>query len=193
MKHWPSHTFPIILLALLAALSFWLQKSVDRNEAPHDGKFRHDPDAIAENFSIRRFDDNGQLKYRLTSPYLVHFGDDDSSLVTMPTLINYRQDAPPITLSGKNAKIGAKGEVVYLWDGVVARRPATEERAEMTASMPDLTAQPDQGTAFTNSPVEIVQGRSWLKGTGLAIDNNNATMVLQSQVTGIYYRNKGTQ
>jgi len=193
MKHWPSQTFPVILLALLAGLSFWLQKTVDRNDAPNDGKFRHDPDAIAENFVVRRFDDQGRVKYRLSSPYLVHYGDDDSSLITEPTLLHYRPDAPPITLAGKQAKISAKGETVYLWGGVIARRPATADRPEMTASMPDLTVQPEAGTAFTNSQVEINQGSSWLKGTGLNLDNNNSTLVLQSQITGLYFRPRGPQ
>ena len=193
MKHWPSQTFPVILLALLAGLSFWLQKTVDRGDLPNDGKFRHDPDATAENFVVRQFDDQGRVKYRLSSPYLVHFGDDDSSLVTTPTLIHYRPDAPPITLSGQNAKVSAKGETVYLWDGVVAHRPATPERPAMTARMPDLTVQPEAGTAFTNSQVDITQGASWIKGTGLALDNNNATLVLQSRVTGMYYRTRGPQ
>lgn len=188
MKHWPSRLFPLILLALLAGLSFWLQRTVDRGETKHDGKFRHDPDAIAENFVVRRFDDQGQVKYRLTSPYLVHYADDDSSLVTTPTLINYRPDAAPLTVSAKNAKISAKGETVFLWDEVVARRTATPERPEMTARMADLTVQPDAGFAFTNSPVEINQANSWIKGVGLELDNNTSTLVLQSQVSGMYYR-----
>ena len=57
----------------------------------------------------------------------------------------------------------------------------------MVARMPDLTAQPDAGFAFTNSPVEITQGQSWMTGVGAQIDNNNSTFVLQSQVTGLYY------
>jgi lipopolysaccharide export system protein LptC len=53
--------------------------------------------------------------------------------------------------------------------------------------MPDLTVQPDAGTAFTNSPVEITEDRSWVKGVGMQVDNNASTFVLQSQVTGMSY------
>ena len=188
MKHWPSQLFPVIVLAILAGLSFWLQSTVDRGDTNHDGKLRHDPDAIAENFTVRRFDQNGQVKYRLTAPYLVHYPDDDTSEVKSPTLTSYRTEGAQVVVTGDHAKVTAKGETVYLWDNVSVTRAATADSLEMVARMPDLTAQPEAGIAFTSSPVEITQGQSWIKGTGLHLDNNTSTLVLQSQVRGLYIR-----
>jgi lipopolysaccharide export system protein LptC len=192
MKHWPSQLFPIILLAMLAALTFWLQKVVDDETPKSTGTLQHEPDAIAENFTVRRLDENGQVKYRLTAPYLEHFPDDDSSLIKSPTLISYRPNAAPLTLAADNAKVSSKGETVYLWDKVSVTRAATPERQAMVARMPDLTVQPDLGFAFTNSPVEITEGQSWIKGVGAHLDQNTAIFVLQSQVTGLYIRPKAT-
>ncbi len=188
MKHWPSQLFPVIVLLILAGLSFWLQSTVDRGETNHDGKFRHDPDAIAENFTVRRFGQNGQIKYRLTAPYLVHYPDDDTSELKSPTLISYRPEGATVTVTGDHAKVTAKGETIFLWDNVSVVRAATPDRLEMVARMPDLTAQPEAGTAFTGSPVEITQGQSWVKGVGIHIDNNTSTLVLQAQVRGQYIR-----
>jgi lipopolysaccharide export system protein LptC len=188
MKHWPSQLFPVIVLLVLAGLSFWLQSTVDRGETNHDGKFRHDPDATAENFTVRRFGQNGQIKYRLTAPYLVHYPDDDTSELKSPTLIAYRPEGATVTVTGDHAKVTAKGETIFLWDNVSVVRAATPDRQEMVARMPDLTAQPDAGIAFTGSPVEITQGQSWVKGVGIHIDNNTSTLVLQSQVRGQYIR-----
>lgn len=188
MKHWPSQLFPVIVLLILAGLSFWLQSTVDRGETNHDGKFRHDPDAMAENFTVRRFDQNGQIKYRLTAPYLVHYPDDDTSELKSPTLISYQPEGATVTVMGDHAKVTAKGETIFLWDNVSVVREATPDRPEMVARMPDLTAQPDAGIAFTGSPVEITQGESWIKGVGIQIDNNTSTLVLQSQVRGQYIR-----
>jgi lipopolysaccharide export system protein LptC len=192
MKHWPSQLFPVILLILLAGLSFWLQKAVDIGETKHDGKTRHDADAIAENFVIRRFDATGQVKYRLIGPYLIHYPDDDSSELKQPLLISYRPEAPPVEVAAKHARITSKGETVFLWEDVSLTRTATPERPAMVARMPDLTAQPDAGFAFTNSPVEITQGQSWIKGVGAHLDNNTSTLVLQSHVTGMYIRPRAT-
>jgi lipopolysaccharide export system protein LptC len=192
MKHWPSQLFPVIVLLILAGLSFWLQSTVDRGESNHDGKFRHDPDAMAENFTVRRFDQNGQIKYRLTAPYLVHYPDDDTSELKSPTLTSYRAEGSQVVVTGDHAKVTAKGETIFLWDNVSVTRAATPDRLEMVARMPDLTAQPDAGIAFTGSPVEITQGQSWVKGVGATLDDNTSTLVLQSQVTGLYIRTRTT-
>jgi lipopolysaccharide export system protein LptC len=192
MKHWPSQLFPIILLALLAGLTFWLQKAMSGGDTHNDGKFRHDPDAIAENFVVRRFDETGQVKYRLIAPYLVHYADDDSSELKSPRLISYRPNASPVEVVAENAKVTSKGETIFLWDDVILTRTASADRPAMVARMPDLTAQPDAGFAFTNSPVEITQGQSWIKGVGAHLDNNTSTLVLKSQVTGLYIRPKAT-
>jgi lipopolysaccharide export system protein LptC len=188
MKHWPGHLFPVILLGVLAALSFWLQTIVERGETPPAKIVRHEADTVVENFSARRLDENGQVKYRLIAPYMMHFADDDSSELKSPTLVAYRPDAPPVTVSGRNAKVSSKGEVVYLWDSVVVTREATPGRPALTGTMPDLTVLPDAGTAFTPSPVEITQGASWVKGVGMQIDNEASTFQLQSQVSGLYFR-----
>jgi lipopolysaccharide export system protein LptC len=190
MKHWPSQIFPIAVLSLLAGLSFLLQSAVDRGDPVSNGKERHDPDAITENFSIIRFDEAGKIKYRLIAPYMEHFPDDDSSLINNPTFISYRQDAPPTLLASRHGKASAGAEVVFLWEDVIAHRDGINDQAPMVARMPDLTIQSEAGFAFTQSPVEITRGNSWLKGTGMHIDNNESTFVLQSQVTGLYYSPK---
>lgn len=192
MKHWPSQLFPIIILSVLAGLTFWLQSAIDMGNDKHDGKFRHDPDGIAENYIVRRFDETGQVKYRLTGPYMVHYPDDDSSELKSPILISYRPDALPITVTSNFAKVTSKGEVAYLWDDVRVTRAATPEQQELVARMPDLTVQTEAGFAFTNSPVEITQGQSWVTGVGAQIDNNKSTFVLQSQVKGQYIRPRST-
>ncbi len=187
MRFGSSQLFVIVLLALLAGLSFWLQRAVAPVEVVRDGKLRHDPDAIAENFLVRQFDEKGRVKYRLTAPYMMHFPDDDSSELKSPTLIHYRPNAPQLTLTGKNAKVTSKGQTVFLWDDVKAVRAATPARPELVARMPDLTVQPDDGTAFTQSPVEITEDKSWVKGVGMHLDNNTSTFELKSQVTGLSY------
>ena len=125
MKHWPSQLFPIVILALLTGLTFWLQSRVTTNDAKHDGKLRHDPDAIAENFVALRFDQTGQLKYRLSAPYLAHFPDDDTSEITSPTLISYRPKTPSVTVTADHAKLTSGGEIAYLRDNARLSRAAT--------------------------------------------------------------------
>ena len=187
MKLGANQLFTIALLASLAGLSFWLERIVAPVETRPDGKLRHDPDSIAENLLVRQFDEEGRVKYRLTAPYLEHFPDDDASELKKPTLTQYRPDAAPVTVPGANARVTSKGEVVFLWDDVKVVRAATVDRPEAVARMPDLTVHPDDGIAFTQSPVEITEDKSWVKGVGMRLDNNTSTFELQSQVTGLSY------
>jgi lipopolysaccharide export system protein LptC len=190
MRIGSSQLFALIVLALLAGLSFWLKKSVELPEAARDGKFRHDPDAIAENFEVRVFDDQGRLQQRLRAPFMQHFPDDDSSELKTPLLERFRPDAPALAISSDEALVSSKGEVVNLRNNVVARRAATADRPELIARMPDLTVRPDDGLAWTASPVEITEAQSWLRGVGMQIDNNLSTFVLQSRVTGLLYQRR---
>jgi len=190
MKYWPTQIFPLLVLTVLAALSFWLRQSANDDNPGIAKVLKHEPDAIGENIIARRFDETGRLQYRLVSPHIEHFPDDDSSELKTPTLYNYRHEAPPLSIYGDHARITSKGEVVYLWDNVKAVRPADEARQELIARMPDLTAYPDAGTAFTDSPVEITQGVSWITGIGMNLDNNTSTMVLRSRVRGEYIQNR---
>ena len=192
MKNWSGQVFIVGLLALLAGLTFWLDQNQSVAEARADSKLRHDPDAMADNFVMRRFDETGVVKYRLSAPHMKHYPDDDSSILTNPTLITYRPDAPPVTIVAKNAVSTSKGTTVFMWDDVSITRAASPERQEMVARMPDLTAQTEDGFAFTDSPVHVTQGESWVKATGAFLDNNTSILTLQSQVTGLYIRSRPT-
>lgn len=191
MKRYSGQFFPILLLGFLAGLSYWLERAVDLPDAKHDGKRHHNPDAIAENFNVRRFNIDGDLQYLLVSPKMFHFPDDDSSRLINAKLTYYRP-GPDMTIFGKEALVTAKGETVYLTEEVVATRAPTVDRPELVATMPDLTVYPDAGTAHTDSPVEITQGPTWIKGVGLSLDNNTSVINLHSQVTGLIFRNKTT-
>lgn len=193
MKASSNQLFSITLLALLAGLTFVLQNAVDGDPAGNNGKARHDPDAIAENFEVRRFDTGGQLKYRLQAPYLEHFPDDDSSELRHPRLLAQRPNGEPLELRANYARASAGGETVYLWDDVIATRPGVNGQAPTVARMPNLTVQPDLGHGFTDSPVRIDQGTSWLQGVGMRLDNNAATFTLLSQVQGSHIRQRDPQ
>jgi lipopolysaccharide export system protein LptC len=188
MKIGSGQLFPLTLLTVLAALTFWLQAVLSPTESSSERKQGHDPDAIAENFEIRRLDDQGRVKYRLSAPHLVHYPDDDTTEITEPKLTAYRIDAPPVTLSSRHARVTAQGEQILLKDDVVITRLSNNAQPPMIARMPDLTVEPEAGIARTESPVEITQGASWMTGTGARLDNNLSTFELLSEVRGHYVR-----
>ncbi len=83
-------------LLLLATGSWWLTRTVSVPEKTFDGKLRHDPDYTIENFSVTVMDDRGRRRYTLSAVHLAHFGDDGSSTLKQPYLVQYREGSPPV-------------------------------------------------------------------------------------------------
>ena len=183
-KNWGSALFPLAILLVLTGLTFWLQSAVQMPEEKHDGKNRHDPDYTIQDFQLRKLDRTGRLQYALTAPDLQHFPDKDTTEVKKPHLVYLHPIKPTMTVTSDTALIGPDGKEVFLKDDVRLKRNGTPTQEPIYATMPDLTVHPDDEYAFTKSPVLMTQGKSWLKGVGMQVDNKSQTYVLQSQALG---------
>ena len=184
MKHWGSALFPLAILLVLAALTFWLRHAIELPEPRRDGKHRHDPDYIIGNPQLRKLDKTGRLQYTLDAEEIRHFPDDDTTDVRLPRLVYLHPSKPSVTMSADRAHVSQDGKQVDLHDHVRVVRAATVRQEPLVATMPDLTVRPDDEKAFTRSPVLMTQGKSWLKGVGMQVDNKIQAYILESQATG---------
>jgi lipopolysaccharide export system protein LptC len=185
MRHWGSALFPLSLLLVLTLLTFWLRYATRLDEPNRDGKNRHDPDYILSDMVLRKLDEEGLLKYTLRAVEVRHYPDDGTTDLARPSLVQSRKDGkPPITVSAERGHLSRNNERVDLYDDVRIYRPPAENHEEFTAAMDILTIFPDDETAFTKSPVLITQGRSWVKGVGMQVDNKAQTYLLESQAVG---------
>lgn len=83
-------------LLVLAIGSWWLTRTVGVPEKAFDGKMRHDPDYTIENFNATVMNELGHRRYTLSATLLIHYGDDGSSDLTQPYLIQYREGQTPV-------------------------------------------------------------------------------------------------
>jgi len=173
--------FPLIIVALLAIASFWLEQVV-RNEH-HDslGKQRHDPDAIVERFSVERFDDSGKLQSRLTARQLQHYPDDDTADILSPVLTLTR-DARPVVFSSERAHAGNTTKIVVLQGSVRGERKATDHEPAQVLTTEELTVLTDEEIARTHLPVLYTQGGARLDGIGAEWNNLTGLLQIHSQV-----------
>ena len=190
LKHHSGQLFPIALLALVAALTYWLDvRLAPKTERP-DWRQEHRPDTIVDDFEIRRLTAEGVLQYRLKAPHLVHYPDDDSAEVTTPHITLYRPSGAPLTLLGQMAHVSAKGERVFFPGQVDIDRAASPDNQALTARTTDLTVLPEEGLASTDQHVFMTLGASELQGIGARIDNKAQTFELLANVTGRYVAQK---
>lgn len=187
MIHRLAAVAPMIFMILLAAASFWLERTVSTGPL-QKSVARHDPDFWAENFTVKRFGPDGKLQNTMSSRRLIHFPDDDTTIVEFPTLQYHRQ--PPVAISGDRALVSPDGkEVVMVGNALVTRGgkdtvPSTQLATEV------LTVFPDDEKASSIHPVTITQGKSIINGSGLTSDGRTGISVLSGRVTGTIHKNK---
>lgn len=187
MKDRAASLFPLVMLLLLAALTFWLNRVI-QGDNPR-GPQRHDPDYRVERFEVRRFDIEGKLQHTLTAAKLLHYPDDDTTVVTTPHITYHQQ--PPTEVSARMGYVGKDGKEVDLVDEVrVIRHGATGDSPPTVLETRSLKVFPDAERGTTNDAVVISQGKSVMRGTGLDIDNRSGITVLRGRVTGTLHRNR---
>ena len=185
MKQWGSALFPLGILLVLAGLTFWLRYASELPGVRNDGQFRHDPDCIVTDATLRKIDQTGRLQYTLKAADIRHYLDDDSSELLRPHLVYLSAKKPTVTMSAERGHLSKDAEQVDLYGDVRVQRAATAKDPELVAMTPELTVLPDDEKAFTKMPVLITQGKSWVKGVGMQIDNRAQTYVLESQAFAV--------
>ncbi|MCX7161691.1 MAG: LPS export ABC transporter periplasmic protein LptC [Betaproteobacteria bacterium] len=187
MKDRAASLFPLAMLVLLAALTFWLNRVI-QGDSPR-GPLRHDPDYWVERFEVRRFDPEGKLQHTLVADKLLHYADDDTTVVTTPHITYHQQ--PPSEITARMAYVGQDGKEVDLVDDVrVIRHGAAGDSPPTVIETRTLKVFPDDEKGRSSDPVVITRGRSFMKGSGLDIDNRSGITVLRGRVTGTLHRNR---
>lgn len=182
MKRFSALLLPFTLILALVGLTFWLQRITDLPEVRHTSQARHDPDTIVEHFTVRRLDEQGRLKYLLKGERMVHYGDDESSDMDRPHLTWFRPDAPTVTLAASRGHGNRDGSRIDLSGGVTTTRAATGDRPTLTVRTETLRVLPEQQQAHTDDLVRMMEGPSWLTGTGMDLDSKAQTYVLRSGI-----------
>lgn len=177
--------FPLAVLTLLAALTFWLDHATRFDDTKRDGKNRHDPDFIVDKVYGRKFGPDGKLLEVLLADRMTHYPDNDTTDVVNPDL-TYLRNSPPLHLRSRFAMLSKDAQVVDLKDNVLGWRDATAEAPAMTFSSSQLTVYPDQEIARTDVPVKFTRGASVITGVGMDLDNKLQILTLRSKVKGSY-------
>ncbi|MDB5812684.1 MAG: hypothetical protein JWN94_4806 [Betaproteobacteria bacterium] len=182
--------FPVLLLAIVAALTVWLDRHVQPPETVNNGKTRHDPDYTADNFTVTRIGPDGAVRYKMNARRMQHYPDDDTTDLDAPKVTNYRDSGVTLTATSKTAKLSSNGDDVYLQDDVRLTRSPYPEHSELNMRTSWLHVIPDDGLAKTDRPVRIDDANTLITSDGLEFDNNTRILKLLSNVRGRYEKSK---
>ena len=177
---------PLILVALLAAMSFWLDRKVQPQAHRPDGSTRHDPDFIVEGFSAVKMNPDGTRRYALAAKRMVHFPDDNSTQLELPRLVYFDYQRAPVTIRSETAEAMQGGDDVFFRGDVQIIRSAYASTDELGVFTSFLHVIPDKDLAKTDKPVRMVEGNSTASSVGLEFNNVTREIKLLSEVKASY-------
>lgn len=173
----PTSWLPLAALALLVALSLWLNQLVQAPFSRADGKLRHDPDVIVENFSARKLGLDGAVLYTLAARKMVHYPDDDSALLESVQLEAFEPNKPKMTITADQGRLEQRGDRVHIEGNVVVLRDADAKSEGARLTTDRLLVLPDEGIARTSSQVRLESPSARAVSQGMEV--NNRTRVLR--------------
>jgi lipopolysaccharide export system protein LptC len=187
----PTILFPLALLALLALLTFWIQRIVQPPAPKLDGSNRHDPDYILNNFVTTKTDTNGNLHYRLVASEMKHYPDDDSTELQHPHFTSYAPGKPYTQIEGQRGFVSSNGENIQFMDNVKVVRQASKDRGEMVVLTEYLNVEPKKDLVTTDRPVVITQApKTVIHAIGMVYDKKQQTVKLLKNVQ-VHYERSG--
>jgi lipopolysaccharide export system protein LptC len=178
--------FPLVLLAFLAALTFWLDRVVQPPARPGSSTVRHDPDYIVDGLSAVRMDQEGRIKHTLNAQKMTHFPDDDVTHLVQPKFVTYGEGRAPVTVTSREAHMSGNGENVYFERDVRVVRAPTGAQSELVLETEYLHVIPDDNIAKTDRAVTISNAAAVVKASGLELNSETRVLKLQGRVKGVY-------
>ena len=166
--------FPILLLVLLAALTYWLEHAVQSSYTPT--KANRGPDAVAQGLVSVQTNAAGKIQYRLQAQTLDHFLVRDYSVLGSPELTYYSPDQGVMTVSARTGTVQKGGDFVTLSDHVVATQniPGQAEPNRIATDLMHIWPQQN----LLSAPGPVAFSGPQFSGSALSLTANTQTRVV---------------
>ena len=174
----------VLLLALLAATTYWYSQST-RIGGLSNPVSREGPDVVVDGATLTQFDAQGRATNKLIGDRVTHYPSDDRVEVIRPRMISLRADQPQLDARANHARVEDGGaRVVLTGDVTVIRAAGKDGEPPMRLSTERLVALPDVEQFSTDAPAEIERGGSRINSVGMDYDNIKRTVKFRSKVRG---------
>ena len=176
---------PLAMLLVLAALSFWIERSV---QAPAAGALANqtEPEGIMENFDALRTDLEGRPQYRLSADRLKHYTGSKRTELEAPRFVRINDEAGEVSAVAREGTVSPDGNEVDLRGDVVVERAARPGQSLMTLKTQHLLVFPERDQMRAPGAVEVRDDTLEVRAGGMEYDARQRMMKLTGRVNARY-------
>lgn len=173
--------FPVLVAALLAALTLWLDQLVQSGSAQPRVP-GSEPDFVVHDVSATQTGADGRPRHVLKATRMTHYPSDDTTVLEQPRLSHFRDASMEVQARAEKATLSGDGRTVLMSGDVLLVRSAYGTQGELTLRTEELTVLPEEGFARTSMPVTLTSPTSRTDAVGLEFDYDRRRLTLQSNV-----------
>ena len=182
---------PVMLMGVLALGTYWLVRITTTTSAPEpEQQVRHEPDYFMRTFSVKTFNEKGQLQSEVNGIEGRHFPDTDTLEIDQVRMRSFNQDGKVVVATADRALSNSDGSEVQLFGNAIVVREASTDasgrvdpRLEFRSEF--LHAYVNTERVKTNQPVVLTRGNDRFTGDAMDFDNLSRVMNLQGRVRGV--------
>jgi lipopolysaccharide export system protein LptC len=178
--------FPLLLLGVLAAVTFWLDRVVQPPPPANTEPNTAEPDYIVDGLSAMRMDRDGRVKHTLRARKMTHYPDNDMTVLVDPRFVTFRDRHAPVVVTAKHARMSGNGENVFFEEDVRVTREQEGDRSQLVLETSFLHVIPEANVAKTDRPVTIRDATAVVTASGLELNSETRVLNLQGRVRGTF-------
>ncbi|WP_455211449.1 LPS export ABC transporter periplasmic protein LptC [Kaarinaea lacus] len=186
-----------IVLVLVAALSWWYIKTLDKSLMQQSTVVTKGPDYFMYDTVSTIMDESGKLKHQLETAYLAHFSEDNRTELEDARLTLHQQDGSLWTIQANRGTLYQETEQIYLAGNVVIEKPQTDNsdatdstqkssEAGIKIQTDKLHIDPKLQIAQTQDPVVISNQDVRVNAVGMKANLQTKSVELLAKVKGTY-------
>ena len=147
----------LLFVVIITAFANWLLNAIEQKAVEEKTTLRHEPDYFVDDLKARVFNADGSLHYRLQTPRLDHYPDDNTLQLASPILRMFSADQPPWIMVAEEGIVYDDGQRIHLNGAVDIRQPG-DERSAMQLLTRDLRIDTQRNYAETDAAVKLTRG-----------------------------------
>ena len=184
-----STIFALLLIVIIALITFWLKAEVEKELLIKNKNNASGPEFYLKNFNSVQTKKNGDVKFTISAKNMEEFDYADYAILDKPRFTRYKDSKPYSYIKSNTGKVISGGDEYLFSDNVILTRVETNKKRRMELFTDELDIFPNINIVLTKKPVKIIQEPSIeIYGVGMKYDNKEGILKLLNNVR-VHYDN----